>query len=216
MFDLLYDPFLRKEVFEDKPWYNDFWIFHDIGVCKVEDKHVAEIREALARFLFATETRPGDKPGYTFITGNGAIEMNDMDEYIKNIRGKGKDKRQSVCKIIAEGEHITDEKVKQALSAIGLTITSIQTGYNLDKTIEPLPKVIPGIASACRSTLEDGEFPDGWDDYHYLDKVIAVCDTDDVEVLAERICKVIVNHEDNFTAGNMTAELILFCGGGLI
>jgi len=216
MFDLLYDPFLRKEVFEDKPWYGDFWIFHNIGVCKVEDKHVAAVREALARFLFATETRPGDKPGFTFIMGNGAIEINGMAAYIKTIRGEGKDKRQYVYEITAEGKYIPNEKIEQALAGMGLTITGIQTGQNLEKTLETLPAVIPGLASACRSTLEDGEFPDGWDQYVYVDDVIEVCDTDDVKVLARKISGVIISYEDNFSAETMTAELIMFCGGSLI
>lgn len=215
---MLYDPLLRKDFFEDKPWYADFLMFHNIGVCQPRDEYVAEIREALARFLLATRTFPGKEPGTTFIAGDGFIDIKaeDMAAYIKTIHIEGKDKRQRVYKIIAEGGYVPKSKAEQVLADMGLTISSIQTGYNLDKTFEPLPKVITGLASACRSTLENGDFPDRWDDYHYLDKVIAVCDTDDVEALAAKICGVVVNHEDNFTAENMTAEIILFCGGGLI
>lgn len=86
---MLYDPFLRKEFFEDMPWYDDFLMFHNIGVCQPRDEYVAEIREALARFLFATRTFPGKEPGTTFIAGDGFIEIGaeNMAAYIQAIRG---------------------------------------------------------------------------------------------------------------------------------
>lgn len=82
-----YDPFLRKEAFADKPWYEEFLIFHNIGVCQVPDEHAAETREALARFLFATRTTPGKEPGTTLVVGTYAIETGDMEAYIQTIRG---------------------------------------------------------------------------------------------------------------------------------
>jgi len=83
---MLYDPLLRKEVFEDKPWYEEFQCFHAIGVCHVPDEHVADIREALARFLFATRTANGKGFGYTYVIGNGSIEINGMADYILAVR----------------------------------------------------------------------------------------------------------------------------------
>lgn len=79
---MLYDPFLRKDSYEDKPWYGDFLIFHNIGVCQPQDRYIEEVREALARFLFATRTAPGKEPGTTFIFGDGAIEAGNMAAYI--------------------------------------------------------------------------------------------------------------------------------------
>ena len=81
----MYDPFLSKEVFADKPWYGEFTVFHAIGVCQASDEHVADIREALARFLFATRTAKGEEPGNIYIIGDGAIETNQMDAYIYGI-----------------------------------------------------------------------------------------------------------------------------------
>lgn len=83
---MLYDPFLRKEVFEDKPWYEEFLIFHAIGVCQVPDEYVLEVRIALAQFLFATRIFMGKEPGSTFVSGNGAIEINDMATYIQSLQ----------------------------------------------------------------------------------------------------------------------------------
>lgn len=85
---MLYDPFLSKETFKSKPWYEEFLIFHNIGVCQVPNEHTADIREALARFLFATKTTQGKGPGTTFIIGTGAIEIGDMEAYIQVIHRK--------------------------------------------------------------------------------------------------------------------------------
>ena len=84
-----YDPFLRKDVYADKLWYDEFSIFFAIGVCQAEEKDVSEIREALARFLCATRTIPYvDKPGTVLIAGDGAIDADQMETYIKRIRSE--------------------------------------------------------------------------------------------------------------------------------
>ncbi len=84
-----YDPFLRKDSFSDKPWYEEFSTFFAIGVCRAEDKDVKEMRETLARFLYATRTIPyTDKPGALLIVGNGVIDAEDMGAYIQGIRGE--------------------------------------------------------------------------------------------------------------------------------
>ncbi len=87
---MLYDPFLRKDSFADKPWYDEFTIFFAIGVCRAEDKDVKDIREALARFLYATRTIPYyNKPGTVLIVGDGTIDADEMETYIaKRICGE--------------------------------------------------------------------------------------------------------------------------------
>lgn len=93
---MLYDPFLRKETFENKPWYGEFLMFHAIGVCQPQDEHVAEVREALARFLFATRTAPGKDPGTTLVIGTCAIEAGNMAAYIQAIRGESAANRDEI------------------------------------------------------------------------------------------------------------------------
>ena len=86
---MLYDPFLRKDSFADKPWYDEFLTFFAIGVCQAADKDVKEIRDALARFLYATRAITHfEKPGTVLIVGDGAIDAGDMGAYIKRIRSE--------------------------------------------------------------------------------------------------------------------------------
>ncbi len=86
---MLYDPFLRKDSFADKPWHSEYLTFFAVGVCQAEEKNIKEIREALARFLYATRTIPiVDKPGTVLIAGDGAIDAGDMGAYIKRIHGE--------------------------------------------------------------------------------------------------------------------------------
>lgn len=88
---MIYDPLLRKEVYHDEIWYGEFLIFHNIGVCQVPDKHANKIREALARFRYATKTMPGKRPGSSYIIGSGEIGINDVGAYIQEIRGEKTD-----------------------------------------------------------------------------------------------------------------------------
>lgn len=101
---MFYDPFLRKEAFEDKPWYDEFLMFHAIGVCQTQDEHVAEVREALARFLFATMTAPCKDPGTTFVIGTYAIEAGDIAAYIQAIRGECAGDRDEIERGDANGD----------------------------------------------------------------------------------------------------------------
>jgi hypothetical protein len=52
----------------------------------VPDENVKEVREALARFLYASATEKGKVPGITLIYGDGAIDSENMGRYILEIR----------------------------------------------------------------------------------------------------------------------------------
>jgi hypothetical protein len=81
----MYDMFLRKEVYKDKPWYNQMSIFFAIGICEVPDQDVKEVREALARFLYGTRVAVGENPGCSYIIGTTAIDCDEMEAYIQSI-----------------------------------------------------------------------------------------------------------------------------------
>lgn len=55
------DPFLRKEAFEEFSWYDEFLIFLAIGVCRVPQEDVEDVRKALVGMGYQTHTkvRPG-------------------------------------------------------------------------------------------------------------------------------------------------------------
>lgn len=90
----MYDYFLRCEVFEGKPWYAAMCLFFRIGVCQVPPSQVDELRAALARFLYVTRTAPrqdmGDiykeDTGEILVIGNGMLDPDEMDDYIKSLR----------------------------------------------------------------------------------------------------------------------------------
>jgi len=64
------DIFLRKEFFEDEPWYNEFCIFLSIGVCTAEKpEYVEAIQDAISQMGFATKVF--EKNGETYISGTG-------------------------------------------------------------------------------------------------------------------------------------------------
>ena len=43
----MYDPFFRADNFQNEPWYNDFRIFMNIGVCKPAQEHLESVKAAL-------------------------------------------------------------------------------------------------------------------------------------------------------------------------
>lgn len=50
------DPFFRADNFMDKPWYNEFMIYRNLGVCQPEPKHVPEVQKALKVMGYSTHT----------------------------------------------------------------------------------------------------------------------------------------------------------------
>ena len=64
------DIFLRPDAFEEFPWYGQFRVFLSIGVCKVPEDEVEDIRKALAGMGHKTHTAIRDgEPGVYVIGG---------------------------------------------------------------------------------------------------------------------------------------------------
>ena len=53
--DISEDIFLRADVFEDAPWYDDFTLYMRIGTCTPKTEHIENVRKALK--LMGYETR---------------------------------------------------------------------------------------------------------------------------------------------------------------
>ena len=59
------DFLVRKEVFADEPWYNDFIMYLSIGVCQPKEENITDVRKALK--LFGHETSIRQNNGMTFV-----------------------------------------------------------------------------------------------------------------------------------------------------
>lgn len=67
------DIFLRKEYFENNPWYDEFCVFLNIGVCKPEkEEYIEPMQDALSKMGYKTTTKvlnPTLSPEVIFIVG---------------------------------------------------------------------------------------------------------------------------------------------------
>ena len=45
--DIREDVFFRADNFQDEPWYGDFQIYRNLGVCQPKPEHVLEVQKAL-------------------------------------------------------------------------------------------------------------------------------------------------------------------------
>jgi len=120
-----------------------------------------------------------------------------------------------IYKVTAKGALISEEKIRQALTGLGLDVTGLETGRALENLTEELPENVPGLAATASNFLKDGEYPDGWDAYCYLDEVLEQCNTDNVDELSNKIYQVVCGYEDLFTAESLVSELILFAFNSL-
>lgn len=58
------DIFLRPDAFDGFSWYGQLRVFLSIGICKVTEREVEEIRKALLGLGYQTRTRvKPDEPG---------------------------------------------------------------------------------------------------------------------------------------------------------
>jgi hypothetical protein len=58
------DIFLRRDAFEDAPWYDDFVLYTHIGVCQPKPEHMEDVRKALKMMGYTTHVMERDGGGY--------------------------------------------------------------------------------------------------------------------------------------------------------
>ena len=59
------DFLVRKEVFANEPWYDDFIMYLSIGVCQPKQENITDVRKALK--LFGHETSIRQNNGMEFV-----------------------------------------------------------------------------------------------------------------------------------------------------
>ena len=59
------DFLVRKEVFADESWYNDFILYLSIGVCQPKEENITDVRKALK--IFGHETSIRQSNGIAFV-----------------------------------------------------------------------------------------------------------------------------------------------------
>lgn len=67
------DPFLRMEAFASEPWYNEFRIFLNLGVCQVSNEHYHAVMDALEEYGCEVKAEKGDTDDLTYLIGGAAI-----------------------------------------------------------------------------------------------------------------------------------------------
>ena len=59
------DYLIRKEVFSNEPWYDEFILYLSIGVCQPKEEHITDVRKVLK--LFGHETSIRQSNGMEFV-----------------------------------------------------------------------------------------------------------------------------------------------------
>ena len=54
--DIREDMFFRADNFQDEPWYGDFQIYRNLGVCQPRPEHALEVQKALKVMGYPTHT----------------------------------------------------------------------------------------------------------------------------------------------------------------
>lgn len=63
--DIREDVFFRADNFQDKPWYGDFQIYRNLGVCQPKPEHVLEVQKALK--VMGYPTHAAERNGKTYL-----------------------------------------------------------------------------------------------------------------------------------------------------
>ena len=67
------DIFFRPDNFQDQPWYNDFMIYRNLGVCQPKPEHALEVQKALKVLGYPTHTAVRNGKTY-LLPGEGRAE----------------------------------------------------------------------------------------------------------------------------------------------
>ena len=71
--DIREDVFFRADNFQDEPWYGDFQIYRNLGVCQPKPKHALEVQKALK--VMGYPTHAAERNGKTYLLpGEGQPE----------------------------------------------------------------------------------------------------------------------------------------------
>lgn len=63
------DIFLRRDAFEDAPWYDDFVLYTCIGVCEPKPEHLEDVRKALKMMGYTTHVMEHSGGGVFIVPG---------------------------------------------------------------------------------------------------------------------------------------------------
>ena len=58
--DIREDVFFRADNFQNEPWYGEFQIYRNLGVCQPKPEHVLEVQKALKVMGYPTHTAEHD------------------------------------------------------------------------------------------------------------------------------------------------------------
>ena len=67
------DVFFRPDNFRGQPWYNDFMIYRNLGVCQPKPEHTLEVQKALKVIGYPTHTAVRNGKTY-LLPGEGRAE----------------------------------------------------------------------------------------------------------------------------------------------
>ena len=62
--DIREDVFFRADNFQDEPWYGDFQIYRNLGVCQPKPEHALEVQKALK--VMGYPTHAAERNGKTY------------------------------------------------------------------------------------------------------------------------------------------------------
>lgn len=63
--DIREDVFFRADNFQDEPWYGEFQIYRNLGVCQPKPEHVLEVQKALK--VMGYPTHAAERNGKTYL-----------------------------------------------------------------------------------------------------------------------------------------------------
>ena len=63
--DIREDVFFRADNFQNEPWYGEFQIYRNLGVCQPKPEHVLEVQKALK--VMGYHTHAAERNGKTYL-----------------------------------------------------------------------------------------------------------------------------------------------------
>ena len=88
--DIREDVFFRADNFQNEPWYGEFQIYRNLGVCQPKPEHVLEVQKALK--VMGYPTHAAERNGKTYL-----LPGEKQPESTKTLREEWKMARLEIC-----------------------------------------------------------------------------------------------------------------------